>query len=83
MGREAAMVEREGGPERNLILRNQPVGCSSDATATSSRYGAVGRRSRLVQRLGEARRHSVECIRECLVSTSGRFCSAWESKDHS
>ena len=57
MGRHAAVVERQGRPQRHLVLRHQPVVRRAAAAAASRRHVRVGGRVRLLPREHPSRRH--------------------------
>ena len=57
VGRRAAVVERQGRPERHLVLRHQPVARRLAAAAAPRRDLHLGRRGRLVPRHDAPRRH--------------------------
>ena len=70
MGGRAALVERQGRPQRHLLLRHQPVARRVAAAAASRRHVRVGRLGRLVPRHDASRRHSLDLLGE-LVRHAG------------
>ena len=70
VGRRAALVERQGRPERHLLLRHQPVARRVAAAAAPRRDVHLGRRGRLVPRHDPPRRHPLHVLGE-LVRHAG------------
>ena len=68
MGRHAAVVERQGRPQRHLVLRAEPVADRGAGAETSRRDLPVGRRRRLLPRHGAPRRHLQPRLRAGLVA---------------
>ena len=71
MGRRAALVERQGRPQRHFLLRHEPVARRLAAAAASRRHVRVGRLGRLVPRHDASRRHSLDVLGE-LVRHAGQ-----------
>ena len=71
VGRGAAMEQRQDRPERDFLLRDQPVAGRRAAPAASGGDLCLGGRRRLVPRLSPPRRDPLHLLRQ-LVSTSGR-----------
>ena len=71
MGRRAAVVERQGRPQRHFLLRHQPVARRIAAAAAPRRHVHLGRRCRLVPRHDASRRHSLDVLGE-LVRHAGQ-----------
>ena len=71
MGGRAALVERQGRPQRHFLLRHQPVARRLAAAAASRRHVRVGRLRRLVPRHDASRRHSLDLLGE-LVRHAGQ-----------
>ena len=57
VGGNAGLVERQGGPERHLVLRDEPVAGRVIAAEASRRAVRLGRRGRLLPRPQPPRRH--------------------------
>ena len=70
VGGRAALVERQGRPERHLLLRHQPVARRVAAAAAPRRDVRLGRRGRLVSRHDAPRRHPLHVLGE-LVRHAG------------
>ena len=62
MGRGAALVQRQGRPQRHLLLRDEPMVRRRTAAAASGRDLRVGGRRRLLPRPLASRRHSVHFL---------------------
>ena len=71
MGGRAALVERQSRPQRNFLLRHQPVARRLDAAAAPRRDVRLGRRRRLVSRHDASWRHSLDVLGE-LVRHAGQ-----------
>ena len=71
MGRRAALVERQGRPQRHFLLRHQPVAGGVAAAAASRGHVHLGGRRRLVPRHDAPRRHSLDLLGE-LVRHAGQ-----------
>ena len=71
MGRRAAVVERQGRPQRHLVLRHQPVARRVAAAAAPRRHVHLGRRGRLVPRHDASRRHPLDLLGQ-LVRHAGQ-----------
>ena len=71
MGGRAALVERQGRPQRHFLLRHQPVARRLAAAAASRRDVHLGRRRRLVPRHDASWRHSLDLLGE-LVRHAGQ-----------
>ncbi len=71
VGRRAAVVERQGRPQRHLLLRHQPVAGRLAAAAASGGDVHLGRRGRLVPRHDAPRRHPLHVLGQ-LVRHAGQ-----------
>ena len=58
----AALVERQGRPQRRLLLRHEPVARSLVAAAAPRRHVRLGGRRRLVSRHDASRRHPLHVL---------------------
>ena len=75
VGRRAALVQRQGRPERRLLLRHQPVAGRLAAAAASRRDVHLGRRGRLVPRHDAPRRHPLAPSGPTGTTCRSRPCS--------
>ena len=75
MGRRAAVVERQGRPERHLVLRRKPVAVRGAAAQAPRRDLPVGGRRRLLPRHGAPRRHLLHLRARTGRSTRSTRCN--------
>ena len=73
MGRRAALVERQGRPQRHLLLCREPVAGGGAATQASRRHLYMGGRRRFLPRHGAPRRHLLPRLRAGLVEGAGLY----------
>ena len=67
LGRRAAVVERQGRPQRHLLLRREPVAVRGAAAQAPRRDLPVGGRRRFLPRHGAPRRHLLQRLHQGLV----------------
>ena len=73
LGRRAALVERQGRPQRHLLLRREPVAGGRAAAQAPRRHLHLGRRRRFLSRHGASRRHLLPRLRRGLVEGAGLY----------
>ena len=71
LGRRAALVERQGRPQRHLLLCREPVADGRAAAQASRRDLHMGGRRRFLPRHGAPRRHLLPRLRAGLVEGAG------------
>ncbi len=71
LGGRAAVVERQGRPQRHLVLRREPVADGGAGAEASRRDLPVGGRRRFLPRHGAPRRHLLQRLHPRLVARAG------------
>ena len=70
MGGNPALVERQGRPQRHLLLRHEPVARGAAAAAASRRAVHLGRLVRLLPRARAPRRHPLRLSAQLVAPAS-------------
>ncbi len=71
MGRHPALVERQGRPQRHLLLRHEPVARGAAAAAAPGGAVHLGRLVRLLSRARAPRRHPLRLPEELVAPAGG------------